>query len=85
MLLTLKLPEWNLAGDIPSYIERIRSWGFSDVRARQLANNRQEICVAVLKSKSERRLSKSKRKHLAIKKLRRTAKQLPARDPEPQA
>jgi 23S rRNA (cytidine2498-2'-O)-methyltransferase len=86
MLLTLKLPEWQLTDEIPSYVERIRSWGFSDVRARQLANNRQEVCVAVLKSKSERRLSKSKRKHLAIKKQRRTAKPRTSaqQTPEPQ-
>ncbi len=46
MLLTLKLVEWSLAGEIPKYLERIRSWGFRNLRARQLHNNRQEICVA---------------------------------------
>ena len=74
MLLTLKLPEWKLCEEVGSYIERIRSWGFTDVRARQLANNRQEICVAALRSKSDRRISKSKRKHQAIKNKRRVAK-----------
>ncbi|MFP6751917.1 MAG: hypothetical protein VB855_09595, partial [Pirellulaceae bacterium] len=55
MLLTLKLLEWKLADEIPAYLERIRSWGYQDVRIRQLASNRQEISVAVLKSRSFRR------------------------------
>jgi 23S rRNA (cytidine2498-2'-O)-methyltransferase len=46
MLLTLKLVDWSLAEDIPKSLERIRSWGFRNVRARQLHHNRQEICVA---------------------------------------
>jgi 23S rRNA (cytidine2498-2'-O)-methyltransferase len=46
MLLTLKLVEWSLAEEIPVYLERIRSWGFRHLRARQLHHNRQEICVA---------------------------------------
>jgi 23S rRNA (cytidine2498-2'-O)-methyltransferase len=46
MLLTLKLVDWSLADDIPKSLERIRSWGFRNVRARQLHHNRQEICVA---------------------------------------
>lgn len=46
LLLTLKLLEWSLADEVPDYLERIRAWGFTDVRARQLQHNRQEICVA---------------------------------------
>ena len=46
MLLTLKLVEWSLAEEIPKYLEKIRSWGYPQVRARQLHHNRQEICVA---------------------------------------
>jgi len=46
MLLTLKLVDWSLADEVPKYLERIRSWGFREVRARQLHHNRQEICVA---------------------------------------
>jgi 23S rRNA (cytidine2498-2'-O)-methyltransferase len=49
MLLTLKLLEWSLAEEIPNYLDRIRSWGYADVRAKQLSNNRQEICVAARK------------------------------------
>ncbi len=49
MLLTLKLPQWHLAAEVPAYLARIRSWGFNLVRARQLSHNRREICVAALK------------------------------------
>jgi 23S rRNA (cytidine2498-2'-O)-methyltransferase len=46
MLLTLKLLDWSMAHEIPLYLARIRSWGFTDTHARQLAHNRQEVCVA---------------------------------------
>lgn len=46
LLLTLKLAEWHLATHIPEYLDRIRGWGYGHVRAKQLAHNRQEICVA---------------------------------------
>jgi len=55
MLLTLKLLEWQLAEQIPEYLARIRSWGYAYVRARQLAFNRQEICVAAFRNRSLRR------------------------------
>ncbi len=55
MLLTLKLPEWRLASEVPAYLARIRSWGFNLVRARQLAHNRQEICVAALQKPFRRK------------------------------
>jgi 23S rRNA (cytidine2498-2'-O)-methyltransferase len=48
LLLTLKLFEWKLADDLPVWIDRIRSWGFNEVHARQLQHNRQEVCVAAL-------------------------------------
>jgi 23S rRNA (cytidine2498-2'-O)-methyltransferase len=48
MLLTLKLPDWNLAMEVPQYIARIKSWGYNLIRARQLQHNRREICVAAL-------------------------------------
>ncbi len=50
LLLTLKLLDWNLAAEIPDYLARIRAWGYEKVRARQLSHNRQEICVAALRS-----------------------------------
>jgi 23S rRNA (cytidine2498-2'-O)-methyltransferase len=55
LLLTLKLLEWELAEQIPDYLERIRSWGYPQVRARQLAHNRQEICVLALKTRVRKR------------------------------
>jgi 23S rRNA (cytidine2498-2'-O)-methyltransferase len=51
LLVTLKLLDWNLADDVPSYLGRIRAWGFPYVRARQLQYNRQEICVVALRRK----------------------------------
>ncbi len=56
LLLTLKLLDWDLAAMLPEYLERIRSWGYSDVRARQLQFNRQEICVAALRSGRAKRV-----------------------------
>jgi 23S rRNA (cytidine2498-2'-O)-methyltransferase len=55
VLLTLKLIEWSLAADIPAYLERIRSWGFGHVAARQLHHNRQEICVAAQRGRRPRK------------------------------
>jgi 23S rRNA (cytidine2498-2'-O)-methyltransferase len=46
-LLTLKLNNWKMAEQIPDFVKRLEGMGFSEVRATQLANNRQEICVAV--------------------------------------
>lgn len=48
LLLTLKLFEWKLADEVPAYLDRVRSWGYNRVQARQLQHNRQEICVAAL-------------------------------------
>lgn len=50
LLLTLKLPDWELAEELPAYLARIQSWGYGTVRARQLAHNRQEVCVAATRS-----------------------------------
>lgn len=49
MILTLKLPDWSLASELPAQASRVRSWGFADVRLRQLHHNRQEICLAALR------------------------------------
>jgi 23S rRNA (cytidine2498-2'-O)-methyltransferase len=48
LLLTLKLLEWKLAEGVPAYLDRVRSWGYKHVAARQLSHNRQEICVAAV-------------------------------------
>ena len=57
LILTLKLNDWNLARQVPAYLERIRGWGYPRARARQLSHNRQEICLAGLRplKKSGRR------------------------------
>ncbi len=55
VLLTLKLLDWSLAAEIPAYLERVRSWGFGRVVARQLHHNRQEICVAAQRGRRSRR------------------------------
>jgi len=60
LLLTLKFSDWQLADQVPKYLDRIQSWGYRHVRARQLAFNRQEICVAALRSRSMRRKRKAK-------------------------
>lgn len=49
LVLTLKLPDWSLAADVPQWMARAQAWGFACVRARQLQFNRQEICLAALR------------------------------------
>ncbi|MBN2216192.1 MAG: SAM-dependent methyltransferase [Pirellulales bacterium] len=49
MLLTLKLFDWNLAERLPEYVDRVRSWGYDLVRARQLQHNHREVCLAVMR------------------------------------
>jgi 23S rRNA (cytidine2498-2'-O)-methyltransferase len=51
MLITLKLLDMKMIGDIDNHLQRIRSWGYRHVRARQLAFNRREVCVMAVKSK----------------------------------
>jgi 23S rRNA (cytidine2498-2'-O)-methyltransferase len=55
LLLTLKLLDWKLGEQIPAYVERVKSWGYGDVRARQLPHNRREICLAALRRRRKRR------------------------------
>lgn len=45
VLLTLKLKDAAAASRLPEYLDRVRTWGFSRVAARQLAHNRREITV----------------------------------------
>ena len=46
LIMTIKLSSWEQSVHIPEHIERVRSWGFPDVIARQLAHNRREYCIA---------------------------------------
>jgi len=45
LVLTIKLTNAAYAAKLPQYVERIRGFGYANVRARQLAYNRQEVCV----------------------------------------
>jgi 23S rRNA (cytidine2498-2'-O)-methyltransferase len=58
LLLTLKLPTWDLAGRVPEYLDCVRSWGYNVVHARQLQHDRREICVAALQKPFRRKLFK---------------------------
>jgi 23S rRNA (cytidine2498-2'-O)-methyltransferase len=49
MLLTLKLFRWEMADRLSECVDRVRSWGYELVRARQLQHNHQEVCLAVLR------------------------------------
>lgn len=55
LLLTLKILQWSLVDDLSGYLQRVRSWGYEYVRCRQLAYQRQELCVAAMRSRSMRR------------------------------
>jgi 23S rRNA (cytidine2498-2'-O)-methyltransferase len=45
LVLTLKLTDAKLVAALPAFAATVRSWGYSDVRIRQLAFNRQEVCL----------------------------------------
>jgi 23S rRNA (cytidine2498-2'-O)-methyltransferase len=45
LVLTLKLTDPKLAAELPVFHKRVRGWGYEHVRARQLAFDRQEVCV----------------------------------------
>lgn len=61
LMLTIKLPDWKLAAEIPNYIQTVRDWGFKYVKVRQLAYNRQEVCLFALKQKALIRARKKNR------------------------
>lgn len=45
LILTIKLSSYDLLDHLDDYLERIRSWKFSRVEARQLGHNRRELCI----------------------------------------
>ena len=63
LLLTLKLltPELASPEEVAGAIARVRSWGFGDVRTRQLAFNRREYCLAAARSRGQRRVARRSR------------------------
>jgi len=48
LVLTLKLSSYELAVEIPMWIERIRSWGYENIQVRQLATGKKEVCVVAM-------------------------------------
>jgi 23S rRNA (cytidine2498-2'-O)-methyltransferase len=63
LVLTLKCSEWSVAEQLSKFVERVRGWGYRDVRCRQLVTGGQEICLVALRRKALRRLGKA-RKHV---------------------
>ncbi|HEY3391364.1 MAG TPA: SAM-dependent methyltransferase [Lacipirellulaceae bacterium] len=59
MIVTLKLAEWSVAERLPEFVQRVRSWGFRDVRVRQLVTGGQEVCLAALRRKALRRIGRA--------------------------
>jgi 23S rRNA (cytidine2498-2'-O)-methyltransferase len=58
LVLTLKISDFKNASAIPDWIGRVRNWGFPDVKTRQLAFNRQEICLAATRHRAKLRALK---------------------------
>jgi len=58
LVITLKLSEWSLAEHLDEFAQRVRSWGYRDVRMRQLTNGGQEVCLVALRRKALRRLGR---------------------------
>jgi len=44
LIFTLKMNDWGYLANLASFTERVREVGFDEVRARQLASNRREVC-----------------------------------------
>lgn len=45
VIVTLKLGDYRRAAEIPAWVQRVRDWGYRDVRVRQMATNRCEVCL----------------------------------------
>jgi 23S rRNA (cytidine2498-2'-O)-methyltransferase len=57
MVLTLKFSDWSVASRLPEFVDRVRGWGYRDVRTRQLVTGGQEVCLVALRRKALRRLA----------------------------
>lgn len=62
LVLTLKLLDWSMAAELPECAERVRSWGYRDVRLRQLASGGREVCLVALRSRAQRRIRRGGRR-----------------------
>jgi 23S rRNA (cytidine2498-2'-O)-methyltransferase len=60
MIVTLKLSDWTAAERLPQLANRVRAWGFRDVRLRQLVTGGQEVCLVALRRKALRRIGKNR-------------------------
>ncbi len=79
LVLTLKLSGWDAAEKLDDYAQRVRNWGFRDVRLRQLVTGGQEVCLVALRRKALRRLGrKSSRKPHVGQNRRKTKRRGPA-------
>ena len=47
LLVTMKLGDYESGQKIPQWIETVQSWNPKDIRVRQLARNRCEVCFAI--------------------------------------
>lgn len=61
MLVTLKLLTEETKAEIDGCMDRVRSWGYRYVRARQLAFNRHEVCLFAAKSKGRMHFRRGRR------------------------
>ncbi len=50
VIATLKLSDWKLASEVDNYVQQFETMGFSSVQTRQLAFNRQELCLVALRT-----------------------------------
>jgi 23S rRNA (cytidine2498-2'-O)-methyltransferase len=66
LVLTLKLADWAQAERLPEFAERVRSWGYREVRLRQLATGGQEVCLVALRRRELRRLGRKRRPSRAV-------------------
>ncbi|MGI9457103.1 MAG: SAM-dependent methyltransferase [Aeoliella sp.] len=78
LVLTLKLASWELGTpeQLRKVVERIRSWGFRDVRLRQLVHNRRELCLVALPSRGQRRMTRRRRSHRSAPRDSQTTSQI---------
>jgi 23S rRNA (cytidine2498-2'-O)-methyltransferase len=61
LVLTMKFSEWSIASRLPEFIERVRGWGYRDVRVRQLVSGGQEVGLVALRRKALRRLGRKRK------------------------
>jgi 23S rRNA (cytidine2498-2'-O)-methyltransferase len=61
MVLTLKFSDWSVADRISEFVDRVHSWGYRDVRTRQLVTGGTEVCLVALRRKALRRLARKRK------------------------